>query len=264
LINNNFEKTTAWGQASEFNNVVQNPRHDNSILIIDDSNRICSLIISNIVSCCVEAGYNCHIIQSSDLGMLETLPMDFGQASLLPPTQEMDETSNPKPAFMIYTANSPRHAIPVLNLPNLQRLTIISDIMMPADTQVGLIGMLSEMVHLKLPVNLLFTSSESQNREYVRALIRNGKAFFVEKGSEAWADLPYAIVNRNDQFNYKVIVSNDYDSGILHHHLRQNNPEPELAELPLSLRERVVNTLKNFPSNILKLFNPNIEEKRKH
>lgn len=181
----------------------------NPILIIDDSNRICSILVTGIVNHCSAAGYNCRIIQSSELGLIPTLPIEFGI------NVPASANQSNRPSFTIFTANSPRNALPVLRQPGIKRLTIISDIMMPADTEVGLIGMLDELARLALPVNLVFTSSESQNRDYVVTLIKNGKAFFLEKGTENWAELPYALVNHTDHFSFKTIVAGDYDNGLL-------------------------------------------------
>lgn len=184
----------------------------NPILIIDDSNRICSILVTGIVNHCSAAGYNCRIIQSSELGLIPTLPIEFGIN--LPATANSNIQPN-RPSFTIFTANSPRNALPVLRQPGIRRLTIISDIMMPADTEVGLVGMLDELARRALPVNLVFTSSESQNRDYVVSLIKNGKAFFLEKGTENWAGLPYALVNHTDHFSFKTIVTGDFDNGML-------------------------------------------------
>ncbi len=173
------------------------------ILIIDDSNQICSLLASSIVSKCAETGQTVHIVQSGALGLLTTMPMVFSPENTLEP-------------ITIYTANSPKNGLPVLQLSNIHKLTIVCDIMTPADTEVGLFGLLRELTERQLKVNLVFASSEGQNRYYVEQLINRGKAFFVEKGSQAWIELPGALVNRSDMFEYKTIVRSDYDNGLLH------------------------------------------------
>ena len=171
---------------------------DIQILIIDDSNQICSLLVSGIISKCAQIKRTANVIQSSALGMLVTIPLTFS-----------DETTGE--TLTIYTANCPKNALPVIKLTRVQDLTIICDIMTPADTEVGLLGLLREITSRRTRVNLLFVSSEEQNRYYVEELIKRGKAYFVEKGSPAWVELPGALVNRNNLFNYKTIEHSDYD-----------------------------------------------------
>lgn len=175
----------------------------NHILIIDDSNQTCSSLVTGIVRGCADSGRTCQIIQSGPFGLIETVPMNFSRDVF---------DSN---FVIVYTASSPRDALRVLRLPNLKRLTLICDIMMPNDTQVGLVGLLRELTELKLPVNLLFASGEGQNRQYVEELLKNRKAYFVEKGSVYWGDLPFALVQKSDLFRFQVVVRSDYDKGRL-------------------------------------------------
>ncbi len=176
----------------------------NHILIIDDSNQICSVLVTAIVTGCSDSGRTCQITQSSPFGLIETVPMNFS-----------DDVFDTK-VLNLYIANSPKNALPVLRQPQIKRLTIICDVMMPGDTEVGLLGLLRELTELKLPVNLLFASSEGQCRYYVEELLRNRKAYFVEKGTAAWTDLPYALVQRSQMFRYQVLARLDYDKGRLY------------------------------------------------
>jgi CheY-like chemotaxis protein len=183
--------------------LTSNPQAEQThILVVDDSYRLCSLLVSSIVRECAMVQRSCNIVQSSELGMIETVPMQFS-------------TNQSQASLTIYTANSPRNALPVLHLAHIKQLTIICDILMPSDTTVGLVGMLREIAHLELPVNLVFASSEGQNRVYVEQLIKQGKAYFLEKGSKAWIDIPVALVHRDQLFQYKPIVRSDYDKGRL-------------------------------------------------
>jgi hypothetical protein len=182
------------------------PSEENSashILIIDDSHRICSVLATAIVNNCVESRRSCQIVQYGRFGGIETVPMNFS-----------NETRNEN-AVTLYLADSTKHALPALRLPGIKRMTIICDVIMPADTEVGLFGFLSELVTLQLPVNLLFASSEGQCRYYVEQLIQNHKAYFVEKGTAAWIDLPYALVHRSQMFHYRVLTRPDFDKGRL-------------------------------------------------
>lgn len=176
------------------------------LLVIDDSNQICSALVSGVVRACAEVGKTCQIIQSGPMGFIRAMPMDFSTNL----TSQNDLT--------IYTANSCRNALPVLHLPTINRLTIICDVIMPNDRVVGLLGLLTELSMLGLPVNLLFASGEGQNRYCIEELLKNRKAYFIEKGTSAWAMLPMALVQRNDSFKYHRIVRADYDQGTLYHY----------------------------------------------
>ena len=170
----------------------------NNILIIDDSNETCSLLVTGIIEGCAQTGRTCRVVQSSAFGMIETIPLNFSNNVF------DDKIVN------VYTANSPYNALPVLQQPNINRLTIVCDIMLPNDPQVGLPGLLAEITRLQLAVNLVFASSEDQNRHYVEELLNNKKAFFLEKGTISWNQLPYALVEKSDLFHYHQIHSQDY------------------------------------------------------
>ncbi|MEI7554822.1 hypothetical protein [Candidatus Chlorohelix sp.] len=192
----------------------------NHILIIDDSNQICSLLVSSIISQCAAVNRNVQVVQASALGLLVTMPIVFSQ----------DDTTD---VLTIYTANNPKSALPVLQLNSLSNLTIICDIMTPADTEVGLFGLLEDLTTKQVPVNLVFASSEGQNRYYVEQLIKQHKAFFVEKGSQAWLELPFALVHRRSMFQYKTIIRSDYDSGFLRGNkqkVEEHSIEPEIRK----------------------------------
>ena len=170
------------------------------ILIIDDSDQICSLLVTGIIASCAQNGQTCRVVQSGPFGMIEMIPLNFASNVF------DDKIVN------VYTANSPRNALAVLRLTQLEQLTIICDIMLPNDTQVGLVGLLDELNRLALPVNLVFASSEGQNRTYVEQLLSSRKAFFLEKGTTFWDKLPYALVENSELFHYRRLTLPDYDS----------------------------------------------------
>jgi hypothetical protein len=78
--------------------------------------------------------------------------------------------------------------------------------MMPADTEVGLSGLLDGLRQLRLAVNLIFVSSELQSREYLQTMLNSQQAFFVVKGSASWRHLPTALVQQSNRFSYQFIV----------------------------------------------------------
>ncbi|MEI6043787.1 MAG: hypothetical protein WCS37_05290 [Chloroflexota bacterium] len=168
------------------------------LLIVDDSTQICSMLVTNIIKACNVSRRPYQIIQSGPLGLVEV--------------DSVSSESGGTP-LIIYTANCPRNALPILRLSGLDHLIIISDIMMPSDTEVGLLGMLQELSNHHLSVSLIFASSERQNRYYVEDVLQSGKAHFMEKGSQAWGELPFRLVEDTKQFQYKVIVRGDFDRG---------------------------------------------------
>jgi CheY-like chemotaxis protein len=170
------------------------------LLIIDDSNRVSSLLVTGIIKACNLCGRPYQIIQSGPTGLIET-----NYAS------NADSNASSRKPLIIYTANNPRNALPVLDLAGLSRLIIISDIMMPNDTEVGLVGLMQELADRRLPVSLIFASSEKQNRYYVEEILQTGKAQFVEKGGTSWGDLPFLLTEQTDRFPYKIIMRGDYD-----------------------------------------------------
>ncbi|HEX2912482.1 MAG TPA: hypothetical protein VH186_16860 [Chloroflexia bacterium] len=207
MLQNDFVNTNTSEVVKPFRlddiSISQDDGGSHHILIIDDSNQICSALLTGIVRSCAETGRTCNIVQAGPFGLIKTMPMTFAPGPSV------------SSGLTIYTANSPQHALPVLRQPYLRRLTIICDVIMPNDTEVGLLGFLRELTELNLPVNLLFASGEGQNRYYVEELINSHKAYFVEKGTSAWIDLPLALVQRSNLFKYQVIVRSDYDKGRL-------------------------------------------------
>ncbi len=176
------------------------------LLIIDDSNQIRSSFIANIVKACNMHGRPYRIIQSDAKSLSET-------ATMASPTGNLPEFSKP---LVIYTANCPRNALPVLNLPEVQHLIIVSDIMMPSDTEVGLLGLLQVLTERHLPVSLIFASSERQNRYYVEDVLQSGKAIFTEKGGTFWGELAFSLVEHTETFQFQVIVRSDFDRAYSH------------------------------------------------
>lgn len=212
-------------------------RQFHHILIIDDSARLRQNLAELIVANCLAAGKIYRVFhsdkdgkftQSNELpnpGML--LLGDNGPAE----SQDMDE-------FAIYTAPSPKQALFVINSPLFSRLTIISDVMMPADTEVGLIGMLEAIVRRSLPVNLVFASTDAQNIFVVAKLVEAGKAYFLVKQGSAWEDLSRALVRRTDNFSFKTITSLDFEgmqklAGLVTRKAPEPAPEPEILQVEI-------------------------------
>jgi hypothetical protein len=227
------------------NNVVRTPSNHHHILLIDDSSRVRSLLLAGIVTSCTASGYSCKIWQSTiEYGLVEDVHTLTALASGGKP-------NNTETHFTIYTADSPRNALPVLKLRGLDRLTIVSDIAMPNDTEVGLVGLLETIVDTNLAVNLLFCSNDNQNRTYVAPLIERGKAYFLEKGSTSWAAMPYALVEETGRFSFKMITENDYSNYARH------SPVPPMADdISEEEAERVKSKGGFKPSRFIKNLTP--------
>jgi CheY-like chemotaxis protein len=180
------------------------------ILIIDDSARLRQTLADLIVANCLASGKIYRVLHSDKDGK-------FTQSNEAPnPGMVLQDGIGPQEnsvidEFAIYTAPSPKQALVVINSPLFTRLTIISDVMMPADTEVGLIGMLEAISRRNLPVNLVFASSDAQNIYVIAKLVETGKAYFLVKQGTVWEDLSRALVHRTDSFRYKTITPLDFE-----------------------------------------------------
>lgn len=202
------------------------------IIVIDDSNAIRSLLASAILSDCVTAGWDAYLIQSSDFGVF---------------THNVGIIREPVrvPDVIVGVADCARNALDLLNPLLVRRATILCDIETPQDMHVGLFGLLDHLARTRIPVNLIFMSSEAQNVHCVRQLVAAHKAAFVEKGGEMWARLPYALVRDLPTFAYNPIARADYDTPFLAQVQIPHTPAPKTV-LP---RPRA--QLANIPAFIL-------------
>lgn len=226
-------------------------RQTHHILIIDDSARLRQTLADLIVANCLAAGKIFKVFHSDKEGK-------FTQSNEVPtPGMLLLDGLSPMESavideFTVYTAPSPRQALFVINSPVFSRLTIISDVMMPADSEVGLIGMLEAIARRKLPVNLLFASSDSQNFQVVAKLVESAKAYFLVKQGSVWEDLSRALVQRAESFQFKTITSLDFEgmqkfAGIT---LRAVPPTPLNDPAKAASEENLVQrtTFKTYPS----------------
>ncbi len=188
-------------------------------LIIDDSEIIRSQLSRAIVNVCSEVGGNCQLYQVSRNGQL----VEQNQLNVAAPGQS-PQASTQVSTYYIYTAATYKLALRVLDLPTIEELTVLSDMSIPADIEVGLLGLLETLARRQLPVNLIFISSEYQNRARVEPLLQKGKAYFIEKGTPLWDTLPQALVRRATSFNYQQIVHSDYSTS------RTSNTAPAFLE----------------------------------
>ncbi|HEX2912705.1 MAG TPA: hypothetical protein VH186_18005 [Chloroflexia bacterium] len=191
--------------------VSQSPvRQTHHILIIDDSARLRLALADMIAGNCLAAGKPYRVFHCDKDGKF--VP---GSENTCPVLKTGPVTNDPArlDEFAVYTAPSPKHALFVINSPIFTQLTIISDVMMPADTEVGLIGMLDAIAKRNLLVNLVFASSDAQNRFVVQKLVESNKAYFVVKSAKVWEELSQALVHRTASFQFKRINGADY-SGV--------------------------------------------------
>jgi len=168
------------------------------ILVIDDSGPMRAALARQIMLACTSYNYSCAIFR---LG-------ERAEPSLTYFSNPHRSISNPEERtvvdFAIYEASSPRHALTWIQETRIKHLTIISDVLMPIDTEVGLSGLINGLNKLQIAVNLLFISSEAQSRQYISPLLEGKQAYFLVKGSEVWSRLPEALVMGANRFTYKV------------------------------------------------------------
>ena len=191
------------------------------VIIIDDSNRVRSILASTIISGCASVGKDAYLIQSSTFGIFTHTIGDLRQGMGVPDV-------------IVGVADCARNALELLDPVLVRRAIILCDIETPEDMQVGLFGLLDHLARTAIPVNLIFMSSEAQNVNCVRGLIARRKAWFVEKGSDAWVQLPVALINNLDKLQYQAIATTDYDAPFLAAVQLPVQPAPAAVEPPLA------------------------------
>ncbi|HEX2915749.1 MAG TPA: hypothetical protein VH186_33615 [Chloroflexia bacterium] len=180
------------------------------ILIIDDNSKLRNLMARHILMSCSRKQLACALFTLGEraeprLNYYHN-PLDENATSPSP-TSPLD--------FVVYEAASPRHALIWLSHCRLKYLTIVSDVMMPVDTEIGLPGLLENLSELQLGVNLIFMSSESQSRDILQQLLNGHHAFFVLKGSDAWSHLPEALVEQAERIKYYLLPPPNYTGAAL-------------------------------------------------
>jgi CheY-like chemotaxis protein len=170
-------------------------RRTNHILIIDDNPQLRSLFARHILIASSDKNRSCALYHVTEKA----------QARLTFFEPHLTLASNPELDFAVYEANSPRQALNWLRQVSFKRLVIVSDVMMPIDTEVGLDGLLDGLAQLYLEVSMLFVSSEPQSKSLVKALMAPQQAYFVIKGSDNWSKLPAALVQNMDSMPYRLV-----------------------------------------------------------
>ncbi len=169
-------------------------------LIIDDSEIIRVQLSRSIAAACAEVEANYHYYQVNRNGQL---------TEQIIPAANITETTL---TYHVYTAPTCKLALKVLELPNMAEITLLSDMSIPGDTEIGLLGLLEALARRQLPVNLIFISSEYQNRVRVEPLLQKGKAYFIEKGTPTWDSLAQALVRQATNFKYQRLAFNDFST----------------------------------------------------
>ncbi len=199
------------------------------ILLIDDNVQLRSLLARYIMLNCHTAQQSCSIYH---LGERAEPRLTYHQ-----PVETPEGFQRPLD-FVVYEAISPRHALNWIKQDNVKRLTIISDIAMPLDTEIGLPGLIYHLHTLQVAVNLVFYSVEPNNRAIVEAMLGNKQAYFLIKGSPAWQHLPTALVQGASRFNYQHLAryydadpSNARDQDVVLNHSFLNQSTQSLQAL---------------------------------
>jgi hypothetical protein len=179
-------------------NAHRNSKQTFYILLIDDSGPLRSSLARQIMLSCTTHKFSCALFRLGERSEPTLTYFDN------PDKRPVDPNEVIVPDFAVYEASSPRHALSWIQHAQVNYLTIISDVLMPIDTEVGLGGLINELNRMQVAVNLLFASSEAQSRIYIQPLITEKQAFFVVKGSDEWNRLPDALVLGAGRFTYKV------------------------------------------------------------
>jgi CheY-like chemotaxis protein len=179
-----------------------------SILIIDDNGQLRASLARYIMLSCHAQRKSCAIYRIGERA--EPLLNYFSN-----PANESEFEPTTAPDFAVFETATPRQALNWISQSGLRCLTIISDVMMPVDTEVGLPGMLSALSDLQIGVNLVFMSSEPQNIEHVQNMLQGQQAYFLIKGSESWNKLPDALIKSAHRFVYRVVPKLDYSNSAI-------------------------------------------------
>lgn len=172
-------------------------------LIIDDSQIIRVQLARSIARVCYETGLNYRLYQLNRSGeLLEATHY------VMPPDAQAQPTVGPR--YRVYVASSYKLALQIITNPVFKHLTVMCDLSVPGDTEVGLFGFLEAITQRQLPVNVVFISCDHQNRVAIEPLLEKGKAFFIEKGTVSWTMLPQALVQGVEHFNYQRLTYDDY------------------------------------------------------
>jgi hypothetical protein len=171
-----------------------------NFLIVDDSDVVRTQLSRSIARVCGDLNKPCEVYQYNRSGQLVKQPPLTGALAV----------EDALTCYRVFTASSHKTSVKIIDGLQGNRLTIISDISIPQDTEVGLLGFLEALSYRQLAVNLIFMSNEYQNRANIEPLLKRGKAYFVEKGSDAFVNLPDALVQRVDNFRYQVLTMSDF------------------------------------------------------
>ena len=165
-------------------------------LIIDDSEMIRTQFSRAISRICEENSYSYQIFEIGRQGQFSA--------------QAQKDFDNTTEMYYAYTAATYKQALKVLEMPDLNEMTLVCDLSIPSDTEVGVVGFLEALARLRLPVNLIFMSGDYQNRASIESLLKRGKAFFIEKGTAQWNSLPSALIKRVSSFQYQCVTVEDF------------------------------------------------------
>lgn len=179
-----------------------------TILIIDDNGQLRSWLARCILSSCHNHGKSCAIYR---IGERNEPSLNYYNNPLNPE----ETTPTQLPDFIVFEAGTPRQALRWITESRVQYLTIVSDVMMPVDTEVGLPGLLTALSQLQIGINLVFMSSEAQNIEHIQNMLNGQPAYFLIKGSDAWNRLPEALVRGASKFTYRPVVKREYNSAAI-------------------------------------------------
>ncbi len=209
------------------------------ILLIDDNVHLRSLLARQIMLCCGNNHRTCAIYRLGERAE-PTLTYFYD-----PQEPDVLEPGLTPPDFVLYEASSPRHALAWLYHAPLKHLTIISDVMMPVDTEVGLPGLLNGLQELKIAVNLVFISSEAQNLAQVQTMLKGLPVYFLIKGSEAWNRLPDALVAGANRFNFQVLPKQNYSNPAIFQPVELSPDETLLPSSARPARYKRMSSLNN-------------------
>lgn len=178
--------------------------YTNRILLLDDSVRLTSMMARYILLTCSDYGRSCALYHLGPAAQPRLTYYESGSAS-------GKRNNRNSLDFAVFVAATPRHALLWLEETRPVTLTLVTDVLLQGDTQIGMVGVVDRLCELEIPTQLIFISGDGQNQALVKPLLDQRRASFVVKGSQEWSFLPRRLAENASRSNYHIIRDYDYE-----------------------------------------------------
>ncbi len=181
--------------------------HTNQILLLDDNIRLSSMIARYVLLSCNEYGRSCALYH---LGSATQPKLTYYSSGLSEDTNRRRTTQQDGVDFAVFVAATPRHAVTWLESIHPRGLTVVADVKLKGDIDIGLVSFIDEVADLEIPAYFVFVSDAPQNQNLIKPFIDQRKGSFVTKGGFDWTALPRRLVENAGRITYNLVDENDY------------------------------------------------------